>query len=48
MALVIPIICSAVGYLIAKDKDRGTAGAVWGFLLGPLGIVVAACLKERE
>ena len=33
-----------LGFLAGKSRNRGTAGALCGFLLGPLGIVLALFL----
>lgn len=33
-----------LGYLAGKSRNRGLAGALCGFLLGPLGIVLALFL----
>lgn len=33
-----------IGYWIGSQKDRGAAGFVLGFLIGPIGWIVAAVL----
>lgn len=38
------MISGGIGYLIGKGKGRGTAGFWWGFFLGIIGWIVAACL----
>lgn len=47
LALLIIVfgINGGVGYLIAKGKGRGTAGFWWGFFLGIIGWIIAACLE---
>ena len=40
-------IFAALGYLIGKSKGRQVAGVVWGILLGPIGLIVVACLREK-
>ena len=49
--LILIIGCSItgfIGYLIAKGKGRGTAGFWWGFLLGIIGWIIAACLEPSR
>ena len=37
-------VCSLLGYAVASDRNKGL-GAVLGFLLGPIGILIAAVVK---
>ena len=41
------LICSFVGFSIADKKGSGTAGFLLGFLLGPIGVLIAAFLDGR-
>jgi hypothetical protein len=38
---------SAIGWFVGARKGQGTSGAVWGFLLGPFGLLVVAALSDR-
>ena len=38
------IICAIIGKVVGSKKGRGDAGLVLGFLLGPIGIVIALLL----
>lgn len=46
--VIIWVVCAFIGYAIGKNKGRGTAGAVAGLLLGPIGIIVALVLQENR
>ena len=39
------IICAILGQFLAEPKGRGTEGAVFGFLLGPIGCIIAAMME---
>jgi hypothetical protein len=47
-SLVSLAVCAVIAGLIAAQKKAGEAGAVVGFLLGPIGVVVACFLDMRE
>ena len=40
-------ICGALGYVVGNAKAAGAAGFWLGFLLGPLGIIVAFAIDQR-
>ena len=47
--LICWLLCGILGYLLAKDKKMGsTTGAVLGFLLGIIGIIIILCSKNNE
>ena len=39
-------ISTLIGALIGKRRGRPISGVVWGFLLGPLGWIIVALLKD--
>jgi hypothetical protein len=42
VALVSSGLCALFGLLIGSPKNRGAEGFLWGFLLGPIGLLVIA------
>jgi uncharacterized membrane protein YeaQ/YmgE (transglycosylase-associated protein family) len=44
--LILCFVCGAIGGMCAENRGRGPAGFLLGFLLGPLGIVLALFLPE--
>jgi hypothetical protein len=46
--LVVAALCGVAGYFIGKPKNRAVEGAVWGFLLGVIGIIIIAVRKPAE
>ena len=48
LIIVVFGINGGIGYLIAKGKGRGTAGFWWGFFLGIIGWIIAACLEPSR
>ena len=46
-ALVITVVCAAVGALIGMVKGRWVAGLVWGAALGPIGWIVIALSRSN-
>jgi hypothetical protein len=45
LAFLVACVCSGVGAYVSAQKERGaTEGAVFGFLLGPFGVLIAALL----
>lgn len=47
LMLLLAVVCGAIGYAIGKGKGRPTAGFWWGFLLGPLGVIVVLILPNE-
>jgi hypothetical protein len=41
------VICGAIGGICAERRGRGGSGFVLGFMLGPLGIILALFLPEN-
>lgn len=47
-AVIMWCLCAIVGWLVAKPKGRETEGLLLGFVLGPLGVIVAALLETKQ
>jgi len=45
-AIIVGCLCGILGYLIGKEKYRPMEGAALGFFLGPLGVLIAFCMKD--
>jgi hypothetical protein len=45
---IVWILFGYFGYLIGKPKGRETAGALLGFFLGIIGIIIVAVLPKRK
>lgn len=43
--LIILLICCGLGALLAPE-DKRWIGALVGFLLGPIGVIVAALIRK--
>jgi hypothetical protein len=41
-------VCGCLGGMIGEGRGRGGAGFMCGFLLGPLGVVIALLLPREE
>lgn len=41
------LVCAVIGMIAAGTKGNGLAGFAWGFLLGPLGILIAIIIPEN-
>lgn len=37
-----------LGAAVGKDKGNANAGFLLGLLLGPIGVVIAACLSDKK
>ncbi len=48
LSLTVWVVCMVCGYLIGQNKDQLVSGLVWTILLGPLGLLVVACLPNRR
>jgi hypothetical protein len=46
--LVIAAIFGTAGYFIGRPKGRAVEGAVWGALLGAIGLIVIALRKAAN
>lgn len=46
LSILIWTTSAIAGALIGTPKGRTTEGAIWGLLLGPIGIVIAALLSK--
>jgi hypothetical protein len=47
--LILWLVCAVVGALIAQSKNRSpVVGALWGGLLGVIGVVIIACHSKLE
>lgn len=47
LSVLIWTTSAAAGAIVGASKGRASEGAVWGLLLGPIGIVIAAILSPR-
>jgi hypothetical protein len=45
-ALVITVVCAAVGAYIGHKKGRWVSGLVWGLALGPIGWLIVALFRS--
>jgi hypothetical protein len=45
---LISVVCLVLGVLMGRPYGRGLEGAVWGFFLGPLGLLVFALFMWRD
>lgn len=43
--IIFSAICGGVGYAVASEQNKA-AGAILGLVFGPIGIVVAAVMKD--
>jgi hypothetical protein len=41
-------ICALIGLYIGNSKGRPVAGAMWGLLVGPIGWLVMAIVKDER
>ncbi len=45
--LIFWVVCIFIGMLIGISKRQETSAAIWTFLLGPVGIIIALCLPDK-
>ena len=45
IVIFVCLVCGLIGNAVASDKGRSSAGFWLGFLLGPLGIIIALLLS---
>lgn len=49
MGWIILLLFGIVGGLITQSKKRSfVSGLLWGILLGPIGLIVTACLSIKQ
>ena len=46
--LVSSVTCGILGFVIGQDKNQAGLGAALGFLLGPIGVLIAVVLPKQE
>ena len=47
-ALVLTVVCGAVGAMIGKRKNAVTRDAILGAALGPIGWIISLCLPATK
>jgi Protein of unknown function (DUF2510) len=47
VVVLVWVACAALGYVVGRNKGRGTAGLLLGLLLGIIGLIIIACLKPK-
>ena len=45
---IVALVCAGVGYAIGNGKGRGTEGALWGFFLGVIGLIIIAVRSPAQ
>ncbi len=46
--LVVAVICAVIGEAIGKPRGRRDLGGVLGFFLGPIGLLIIACMSKTD
>jgi hypothetical protein len=47
LAVIMWCLCALVGAVICRPKNREAEGAALGFVLGPIGVIVAILLQPK-
>jgi hypothetical protein len=50
MSLILALACGLAGVVVGRPKGRARSGALWGLILGPIGLFIFwwAILRDRS